>query len=94
MIKKETGIYEKLQGLMYPSEINNACKKHLKEGGYYTDNLWHINDIRDRFKDCSDDLAYQILDEVMQGEYIITVIQETLCEHAVEEYKLKFKNNG
>ena len=60
-------------------------RKILKDNGYYVDNLWTTLDITDRFKDCSDDLAYQILDEVLQSEYIITIIQETLCEHAVED---------
>ena len=45
----KTGIYDKLQGKMFSSEINGAIKLHLKESGYYTDNLWHINDVRDRF---------------------------------------------
>jgi hypothetical protein len=87
-------IHERLEGLAFKSEVNFAIKQYLKANGYYVDNLWQISDITDRFKDCSDDLAYQILDEVMQSEYIITMIQETLCEHAVEEYKLKFKNDA
>jgi len=69
-------------------------RKILKDNGYYVDNLWTTLDITDRFKDCSDDLAYQILDEVLQSEYIMSIIQETLCEHAVEDYNLKFKNDG
>lgn len=68
-------------------------RKILKDKGYYVDNLWTTLDVTDRFKDCSDKLAYQILDEVMQSEYIITIIQENLCEHAVEVYNLKFKND-
>ena len=69
-------------------------RKILKDNGYYVDNLWTTLDITDRFKDCSDKLAYQILDEVLQSEYIITIIQETLCERAVEDYNLKFKNDN
>ena len=72
--------------------IENA-KKVLKKNGYYVDNLWTTLDITDRFKDCSDELAYQILNEVMRNDYIITIIQETLCEHAVEDYNLKFKGD-
>lgn len=69
-------------------------RKILKDNGYYVDNLWTTLDITDRFKDCSDDLAYHILDEVLQSEYIRTIIQETLCEYAVEDYNLKFKNDN
>ena len=69
-------------------------RKILKDNGYYVDNLWTTLDITDRFKDCSDVLAYKILDEVLKSEYIITTIQETLCEHAVENYNLKFKNDN
>tara|TARA_R110001599_G_scaffold330919_1_gene545433 strand:- start:48 stop:317 length:270 start_codon:yes stop_codon:yes gene_type:complete len=71
----------------------DSAKGYLKERGYYMDNLWTTRDITDRFRDCSDEEAYEILDSVLQSEYIITMINETLCEHAVEISKLKFKDD-
>jgi hypothetical protein len=91
--KRKTGIYDKLQGLMYVTEIDNACKNHLKDNGYYTDNLWQVSDVTNRLN-CTDKEAYQILDKVMQSEYIVTTIHEAICEHAVENCNLKFKNDG
>jgi len=49
----------------------------LKEEGYYTDNLWHINDVKSRFK-CTDQQAMDILDKVLQSEYVISTIFELI----------------
>ena len=78
----------------YHVAMKESAKEYLKEHGYYMDNLWTIRDITDRFKDCSDEEAYEILDSVLQSEYVITMINENLCEHAVEISKLKFRNDG
>tara|TARA_Y100001938_G_scaffold115434_1_gene158826 strand:+ start:192 stop:467 length:276 start_codon:yes stop_codon:yes gene_type:complete len=88
----KTGIYDKLQGKMFSSEINGAIKLHLKESGYYTDNLWHINDVRDRF-DCTDEEAYKILDRVLSSEYAVSSIHESICQVAQDEFNLKFKDD-
>ena len=71
----------------------DLAKEYLKEKGYYMDNLWTTRDVTDRFRDCSDEEAYEILDSVLQSEYIITMINETICEHAVEIHELKFKDD-
>lgn len=41
-------------------------RKKLKAKGYFTDNLWHINDVQDRFE-CTDEEAYNILGFAMQN---------------------------
>jgi muramoyltetrapeptide carboxypeptidase LdcA involved in peptidoglycan recycling len=47
-------------------EIDNA-KAILKSYGYYVENLWHIEDVFPK-NDCSDDDAYDILDDAMQND--------------------------
>ena len=46
--------------------IENA-KKVLKENGYFVDNLWHVDDVKSKFK-CDDDVAQGILDEALTNE--------------------------
>ena len=43
------------------------ARETLKEFGYYVDNLWHIDDVKSK-KECSDDEAYDILDNALQNE--------------------------
>tara|TARA_R100001463_G_scaffold133477_1_gene194912 strand:- start:381 stop:617 length:237 start_codon:yes stop_codon:yes gene_type:complete len=74
------------------NEVKKA-KEILKNNGYYIDNLWQLVDVQDKFKNCSDKLAYQILDEVLQNNYIMCEIQETICLIGEDEHKLKFIND-
>ena len=46
--------------------IENA-KKVLKENGYFVDNLWHIDDVKSKFK-CDDDVAQGILEQSLTNE--------------------------
>jgi len=49
-------------------KIENA-KKVLRDAGYYVDNLWHINDVKQNYK-VSDDEAYQILGTALTSDWI------------------------
>jgi hypothetical protein len=49
----------------------------LKSLGYYVDNLWHIDDVQQNYKLDNDD-AYEVLDTVMQSEYMISNIFEMI----------------
>ena len=40
----------------------------LKENGYYVDNLWHIDDVRLKYKDVSKDDAQRILNRALTNE--------------------------
>jgi hypothetical protein len=40
----------------------------LKENGYFVDNLWHIDDVRLKYKDVSKDDAQRILDRALTNE--------------------------
>ncbi len=45
------------------------AKKVLKDAGYYVDNLWHINDVKQNYK-VSDDEAYEILGTALTSDFI------------------------
>ena len=48
----------------------DSAKQLLKDHGYYVDNLWHIDDVKQNYN-VSDDEAYDILNESMQSTYIM-----------------------
>lgn len=43
------------------------AKQILKDAGYYTDNLWSVEDVQDIF-DCSDKEAQDVLDYALTNE--------------------------
>jgi len=55
----------------------NQAKAILKDAGYYVDNLWHIDDVKGH-GEFTDDGAYEVLDKVLQGEYIMEAINESI----------------
>jgi hypothetical protein len=54
-----------------------SAKQLLKDYGYYVDNLWHIDDVKQKYN-MSDDEAYDILNEAMQSSYIMENIFEQI----------------
>ena len=59
---------------------NNKTRKALMDTGYYVGNIWHIDDVKDKFKDVSDDDAQDVLDEVLTSHWIIEKIQEGIYD--------------
>jgi hypothetical protein len=55
-------------------------RKVLMDAGYYVGNLWHIDDVQDKFKDVSDDDAQDVLDEVLTSHWITEKIQEGIYD--------------
>lgn len=55
----------------------NQAKAILKDAGYYVDNLWHIDDVKGH-GEFTDDGAYEVLDKVLQGEFIMEAINESI----------------
>ena len=53
------------------------AKKVLKENGYYVENLWHIDDVKQNY-DLDNDDAYYVLDNVMTSEYIMNSVFEMI----------------
>ena len=43
------------------------AKQVLKENGYFVDNLWHVDDVKSKFK-CDDEDAQDILDKSLTNE--------------------------
>lgn len=70
------------------SEIEKA-KEVLRKAGYFIDNLWHINDVKDRFE-CDDETAQSILYDSLTNEYIVEkvfcqIIDFASCEDLKEK---------
>lgn len=68
-------------------QITDA-RKLLKKAGYFTDNLWHINDVL--FHDgcpngISNDDAYRILRNALQNEELISDIFHTITYQLEEQ---------
>ena len=49
----------------------------LKSLGYYVDNLWHIDDVQHNYKLDNDD-AYEVLDRILQSEWMMSNIFEMI----------------
>lgn len=47
-------------------EIEKA-KQLLKDNGYFTDNLWHVDDVKSKFK-CDDETAQSILKDALEND--------------------------
>ena len=58
-------------------------KDELTRRGYYTGNLWRIDDVQGRFE-ATDDEAQDVLDDVLQGSWIIEQIFESIDDCAKE----------
>jgi hypothetical protein len=43
------------------------AKKTLRDAGYFTDNLWHIDDVKYRYE-CDDETALEILDNALTND--------------------------
>jgi len=46
-------------------EIDNA-RAILRDNGYYVENLWHVDDVKGKYK-CDDDDAYEILNNALSN---------------------------
>jgi hypothetical protein len=44
------------------------AKKVLKENGYFVDNLWHVDDVKSKFKCDDDDVEQEILNQALTNE--------------------------
>jgi len=64
---------------------SNDLRDELASRGFYTNNLWHVDDVKQNYK-CSDEDAQEILDKTMQSEWIVqeifTFIGEVCAGHA------------
>ena len=49
------------------------ARELLKSKGYYTDNLWQIDDVKQNYI-CDDDEAYEVLYSVFENEWLVEQI--------------------
>lgn len=67
------------------NEIEQA-KKLLADNGYYTGNLWCVEDVQSKF-DCTKEQAYDVLDGALNNDATMEQIWFAIGYHA-EENKL------
>lgn len=67
--------------------IANA-KLVLKQAGYFVDNLWHVNDVKDRYE-CDDDTAQDILHHALTHPYIVERVFEIIQDTFTDDIKTK-----
>lgn len=58
------------------------AKQTLRNAGYFVDNLWHIDDVRDEFI-CPDDDAMCILGDVLTNGMLTTRINEMIQDECI-----------
>ena len=51
----------------------DRAKQTLEDAGYFTGNLWQVDDVKNRFK-CHDSEAQDVLDYVFNGERLMQII--------------------
>jgi len=60
------------------------AKLTLESRGYFTKNLWHIDDVRTHDETLTDDECMEVLNEVMTSPYIMESINEQI-EYTLNE---------
>ena len=56
---------------------------YLESQGYFIHNLWHIQNVQDRF-DCTEEEAFDLLDDAVCGEYIMEEINERITIFGID----------
>lgn len=53
------------------------AKKFLSDQGYYSDNMWKVEDVMIFYK-CTESEAYDMLDKAMTSDYILSQIWDSI----------------
>ena len=69
------------------------AKEVLRKAGYFTDNLWHIDDVKLRFM-VTDDEAQEILEQALTNEWIMEQIHYGIGETAEHIGYKKLENDN
>ena len=56
-------------------------RQELELRGNYTENLWHVDDVMKKY-DCTSEEALNVLDSVMQSEWMVETIFDMIDEQA------------
>jgi hypothetical protein len=54
------------------------AKQVLRDAGFFVDNLWHINDVKDRYNCDSDEQAQSILYNSLTNESVMEHIWDSI----------------
>lgn len=54
-------------------EVNKA-RAVLRKAGYFTDNLWHIDDVKSKFEVFDNEDAQDILNDALTNEWVMEQI--------------------
>lgn len=61
-------------------------RDELTRLGYYTGNLWHIDDVQGRF-DATNDQAMDVLDKVLSSEWLTGAVFECIDDLCSDTYE-------
>jgi hypothetical protein len=64
------------------------AKAYLTEQGFYTGNLWCVQDVKENYE-CDDDEAQEVLDGALQNDATMEQIWFAIHFHAQEEGLIK-----
>lgn len=56
------------------------AKKTLRAAGYFTDNLWHVDDVKLRFTVFDNENAQDILESALTNDWIMEQIHYNISE--------------
>ena len=77
---------------MTPKQIEEA-KQTLTNAGYFTDNLWHVSDVKENFKQTKQTFFDEVSDDTAQMilEYALT--NPSTMEHIWEAIRIAVDEN-
>ena len=61
------------------------AKEVLRNAGYFTDNMWHVNDVKLRFNVTDDEDAQAILEKALTNDWIMEQIHNGIYDAAQDE---------
>jgi hypothetical protein len=71
-------------------QLIHMSKLNLHDAGYFTENLWHIDDVMENFE-CTEEQAMEVLKKAMTEPTVISrIFEEIYDECRAREYKRKF----
>lgn len=68
------------------------AKSLLKEAGYFTDNLWHIDDVQRQVKHITEDDAQEVLNMALTNDFVMESIHQAIT-FAIRETDIKLEYN-
>lgn len=63
----------------------DEAREVLRKAGYFVDNLWHVNDVKDNYVVLDNEDAQEVLDDALTNEWIIEQIHLTISDVAMSK---------